>query len=139
MITTISRAHLAFLFNEIEKLGISGGQFQFLVGLSKMDGITQEELANSFHMNQSTIARALRRLEDAGMVKRTVDKNNRRKNIITLTEKGRSAVENINKKDKKWEEKISSISSDEKAKLKDMLRALAVEAALSMESLKTEK
>ncbi|MEN6552018.1 MAG: MarR family transcriptional regulator, partial [Methanobacterium sp.] len=105
LITTISRSHMAFLFTEIEKLGI-GGQFQFLMGLAREDGIIQEELAIRFHMNESTIARALRKLEDAGMVQRKVDENNRRRKIITVTEKGRAAVDAISEIDKKWEERV---------------------------------
>ncbi len=128
LINTISRAHTAFLFNEIEKFGITGGQFQFLMGLSREDGITQEELANSFHMNESTIARALRKLEDAGMVQRKVDENNRRRKIITVTKKGKNAVDNVRKADEKWEERIKSLSTDEKDKLKEILSALAIES-----------
>jgi len=128
LITTISRAHTAFLFHEIEKFGITGGQFQFLMGLAREDGITQEELANNFHMNESTIARALRKLEDANMVQREVDEANRRRKIITVTEKGRTAVETIRKADEKWEEKISSLSVNEKKELKEMLRALVIES-----------
>jgi DNA-binding MarR family transcriptional regulator len=128
LITAISRAHTAFLFNEIEKLGITGGQFQFLRGLSQRDGITQEELANNFHMNESTIARALRKLEDSGMVQREIDENNRRRKIITVTEKGRVSVDRIREMDEKWEKRFKSLSLDEKNKLKEMLRALAVES-----------
>ena len=127
LITTISRSHMAFLYSEIEKLGI-GGQFQFLMGLAREDGIIQEELANNFHMNESTIARALRKLEDAGMVQRKVDENNRRRKIITVTEKGRAAVDAIAKVDQKWEERVQSLSLDEKNKLKEMLQALAIES-----------
>jgi DNA-binding MarR family transcriptional regulator len=128
LITTVSRAHSAFLFREIEKFGITGGQFQFLMGLAREDSITQEELANSFHMNESTIARALRKLEDAGMVQRKVDENNRRRKIITVTEKGRTAVDTIRKMDEKWEERVKSLSPDEKNELKKILRTLAVES-----------
>jgi Transcriptional regulators len=127
LITTISRSHMAFLYSEIEKLGI-GGQFQFLMGLAREDGIIQEELANNFHMNESTIARALRKLEDAGMVQRKVDENNRRRKIITVTEKGRASVDAIAKIDQKWEERVQSLSLEEKNKLKEMLRILAVES-----------
>ncbi|MCZ3364537.1 MULTISPECIES: MarR family winged helix-turn-helix transcriptional regulator [Methanobacterium] len=127
LITTISRSHMAFLFSEIEKLGI-GGQFQFLMGLAREDGIIQEELASRFHLNESTIARALRKLEDAGMVQREVDENNRRRKIITVTEKGRAAVDAISEIDKKWEERVQSLSLDEKNKLKEMLQVLAVES-----------
>ena len=76
------------------------------MGLAREDGITQEELANNFHMNESTIARALRKLEDSGTVQRKVDNQNRRKKIITVTEKGKSIVNTIKKKDEKWEEQI---------------------------------
>ena len=117
-----------FLFHEIEKYGIHGGQFQFLRTLSKKDSISQEELANIYHNHESTIARALKKLEDAGMVARNVDENNRRKNIITITEKGRDIVDNIRLMDEKWESNIKSLDIDEKNKLKKLLKTLALEA-----------
>ncbi len=128
LINTVSRVHLAFLLGKIEELGITGGQFQFLSGLSRKDGITQEELSNRFHMNQSTIARALRKLEDAGMVQRTVDENNRRRNIITVTKKGQETVNEINKMEYEWENRFKSLSSEEKDQLKNLLRPMAIES-----------
>ena len=136
LITTISRAHSIYLFHEIEKLGITGGQFQFLMGLAREDSITQEELANNFYMNESTIARALRKLEDAGMVQRKVDENNRRRKIITVTKKGRTAVNKIRKKDEEWEERIKSLSAVEKNELKEMLRTLAMESMHLMQEFR---
>ncbi len=138
LITTISRAHSAFLIREIEVLGITMGQFQFLMGLAREDGITQEELANNFHMNESTIARALRKLEDSGTVKRKVDDNNRRKKIITVTEKGITIVDSIKKKDEEWEEMIRSLSDGQKHELKKLLRTLAVESGQLMKELKDQ-
>lgn len=135
LISTVSRAYLFFLFQEIEKYGIHGGQFQFLRSLSKKDSISQEELANIYHNHQSTIARALRKLEDADMVARNVDENNRRKNIITITEKGRNIVDNIQLMDEKWESNIKSLNIDEKNKLKELLKTLALEALENMETL----
>lgn len=137
LITAVSRAHVAFLFKEIKKFGITGGQFQFLMGLAREDGITQEELASNFHMNESTIARALRKLEDAGMVQREVDESNRRKKIITVTDKGRAAVDVIKKKDEMWEAEIQSLSPDEKNKLKEMLKALTFESVDLMRGVRT--
>ena len=87
-------------------------------------------------MNESTIARALRKLEDAGMVQREVDETNRRKKIITVTEKGRTAVETIGKADEKWEEQISSLSTAEKKELKEMLRTLVIESMQLMHEVR---
>ena len=132
LISTASRTYLFFLFNEIEKYGIHGGQFQFLRSLSKKDSISQEELANIYHNHQSTIARALRKLEDNGMISRKVDENNRRKNIITITAKGRNIVDKIQLMDEKWESNIKSLDVDEKNKLKELLKALTVESLGNM-------
>jgi DNA-binding MarR family transcriptional regulator len=128
LISSISRAHLRYLFTEIEKHGITGGQYQFLLGLSKQDGITQEELASNFHMNQSTIARALKKLEDAGMVLRKTDDTNRRKNIITVTDNGRRVTSKIQLTDEKWEENVHSLSKTEKSTFKKMLMKVLQES-----------
>ena len=134
LISTASRAYLFFLFQEIEKYGIHGGQFQFLRSLSKKDSISQEELANIYHNHQSTIARALRKLEDKGMISRKVDENNRRKNIITITSKGRNIVDNIQLMDEKWEGNIKSLDVDEKNKLKELLKSLTMESLENMKN-----
>ena len=68
------------------------------------------------------------------MVKRNVDENNRRKNIIIVTEKGRTTMDNIRLIEEKWESNIKSLNIDEKNKLKELLRSLALE---SLESMKT--
>lgn len=136
LISAISRAHLAYLFGEIEKLGITGGQYYFLNALIREDGIIQEELASNVHMNESTITRALKKLEDAGMVHREVDENNRRKKIITVTEKGRDAVDKIRKLDEEWDDKIRSLSPSEKTKLKETLRTLTLESLQMMHEIK---
>lgn len=133
LISSISRAHLRYLFREIENYGITGGQYQFLLGLSKQDGITQEELARNFHMNQSTIARALKKLEDAEMVIRKTDDNNRRRNIITVTDKGRKVTSKIQLADEKWEDGLVSLSNSEKTEFKEMLRKLLTESMDSMD------
>ena len=122
LISAISRAHLAYLFGEIEKLGITGGQYYFLNALIHEDGIIQEELASNVHMNESTITRALKKLEDAGMVHREVDENNRRRKIITVTEKGKDAVDKIRKLDEEWDDKIRSLSPSEKTRLKKNIK-----------------
>lgn len=100
------------------------------------DGIIQEELASNVHMNESTITRALKKLEDAGMVHREVDENNRRRKIITVTEKGRDAVDKIRKLDEEWDDKIRSLSPSEKTELKEILRTLTVESLQMMHEIR---
>lgn len=137
LMSTIGRTYLIFLSHEIDKYGIHAGQLQFLIGLSKKDSISQGELANTYHTHQSTVARDLKKLEDVGMISRKADENNRRKNVITITPKGRNTVDNIRLMDEKWENDIKSIESltvDEKNKLKEFLRNFALEAVENIEN-----
>jgi DNA-binding MarR family transcriptional regulator len=70
------------------------------------------------------------------MVKRNVDENNRRKNIITVTGKGRTTVDNIRLIEEKWESNIKSLNIDEKNKLKELLRSLALESLENMKNIR---
>ena len=70
------------------------------------------------------------------MVARKVDENNRRKNVITITEKGRDIVDNIQLMDEKWESNLKSLDIDEKNKLKEMLTDLALEALDNMKNIR---
>lgn len=136
LMSTIGRTYLISLSQEIEKYGIHGGQYQFLVGLSKKDNVSQEDLANIYHTHQSTVARDLKKLEDIGMISRRADENNRRKNLITITLKGKNTVDKVQLMDEKWENSIKSINSltiDEKNKLRELLKNVALE---SVENIK---
>lgn len=50
--------------------------------------LTVSELAERIHAKSSAVSRTLKSLEDAGLVERTVNKNDRRNTYVTLTEKG---------------------------------------------------
>lgn len=70
------------------------------------------------------------------MVHRKVDENNRRRKIITVTEKGRDVVDKIRKLDEEWDNKIRLLSSNEKIKLKETLRTLTLESLQMMHEIK---
>ncbi len=52
------------------------------------DGQRQQDLAISTIKDKGTVARSLKQLETAGIIKRTVDPEDRRQKRIHLTEKG---------------------------------------------------
>lgn len=57
------------------------------------DNLIQEDLAKLFRRNESTITRTLRKL----------DENNRRKNLVYLTNNGIELVNQMKEADEKWE------------------------------------
>ena len=56
-----------------------------IADLVEQDGLRQQDLAISTIKDKATIARAVKQLETAGMLRREVDPTDRRQKIITLT------------------------------------------------------
>ena len=70
-------------------------------------------------MNDGTIAKALRKLEDKNMIQRSPNPDNRRQNLISLTDTGLNIAEEINNLDDKWEKDVFEVrTSDEIIDLK---------------------
>jgi DNA-binding MarR family transcriptional regulator len=99
---TNPRQHLIFLTNrvgrqlarlmlermEFEKFRPQGTHMGLLSDIVLADGQRQQDLAISTIKDKGTVARSLKQLETAGIIKRTVDPEDRRQKRIHLTEKG---------------------------------------------------
>ncbi len=70
-------------------LGFSPGQFPVLLALWEEDGLTQRQLLDRLEVEQATLANTLARMERDGLIARSPHPNDRRAQIIALTERGR--------------------------------------------------
>jgi DNA-binding MarR family transcriptional regulator len=70
-------------------LGFSPGQFPVLLALWDEDGLTQRQLLDRLEVEQATLANTLSRMERDGLIARSPHPNDRRAQIIALTERGR--------------------------------------------------
>lgn len=70
-------------------LGFSPGQFPVLLALWEEDGLTQRQLLDRLEVEQATLANTLTRMERDGLIARSPHPNDRRAQIIALTERGR--------------------------------------------------
>ena len=67
-------------------------------------------MAEALHLNESTIARNLKKLEDKGFIERIKDK---RKKIIKITPKGGKIAQKVMDLDEMWDKKLKSNLTDE--------------------------
>ena len=101
----------ALLSNEkVKDENLSFGLYPLLIKIYNNEDIIQEQLAQSFHLNESTITRNLKKLEDKGFIKRIPDKRTKR---IEVTEKGAKTARKVMDYDEEWDEKIKEIIGDE--------------------------
>lgn len=124
-ISIIYREHAKFLNEKVKDEDLSFGLYPLLIKIYNSNGIIQEELAQSFHLNESTITRNLKKLEDKGFIKRIPDKRTKR---IEITEKGSKTAKKVMDYDDKWDEKIKEmIGNEEYENYKKTLKKIAEE------------
>lgn len=83
--------HLA-LWNREVSLEVSSVQFAALSVLERRPGIGQVDLGAELDLDRSTIADLVERMTRNGLVAREQSTEDRRRKVLTLTERGRSTV-----------------------------------------------
>lgn len=70
-------------------------QFAALVRLHQMGDLSQNHLGRLTAMDPATIQGVIRRLADRGLIERQPDTNDRRRMVLSLSDKGRALVEGL--------------------------------------------
>lgn len=83
-----ARKHLLQPYFSQIGLAFGQGHARILDALMKKDHVTQKELADTCHMDVTTMSRSLDRLEEAGFLERRRDPGNRRSFLVCLTQSG---------------------------------------------------
>jgi DNA-binding MarR family transcriptional regulator len=92
-IFALARAHRGLAGAMLRDLGLHPGQELLLMQLMERDGQTQSELLASVGLDHSTVSKALRRMQDAGLLRREAAAHDRRVQQVFLTDKGRGMRE----------------------------------------------
>lgn len=85
----ITREYQPFL----DKLGITYPQYLVLMILWEEDGLPVNDIAKKLILNTNTITPLLKRMEQEGLLKRQRSKEDERKVLVHLTEKGKQMQE----------------------------------------------
>jgi DNA-binding MarR family transcriptional regulator len=126
VVSLISRSKSIFLNDRLRPMGLSAGQFPVLMLLAREQNIMQDTLVRHYHLDKGTIARAVKKLEGAGYIRRITDPGNRRAVRLFLTGKGDHAVPFLQAIDQEWESQVSSgLSTGEMTTLHCLIRRVA--------------
>lgn len=106
-VNQLYRQGIVFLGKEYKEYNIGAGQYQFLVYLYMMDGLTHDELTYKIGVDKAATTRAIVKLEESGYIKRVQDVNDKRKYYIFLTDYAKEKRVEIINKSKKWEIEIT--------------------------------
>ncbi len=109
-ISIINRKHAQYINQKVKDEHITYGLYPILIEIYRHEPMIQEKIAEHFQLNESTVTRNLKKLEDKNLIKRTP---NERKKIITTTEKGKKTAEKVMGYDEEWDEKIQEMLDTE--------------------------
>lgn len=126
LITMIARSQTIYLNHRLGNLGINATQMHLLFEISYHNDLNQEKIANRCNINKGAVARSIKKLEEGGFVTRQIDENNRRQNIVTLTQKGKKTLDESIKLLNEWENKVYEENIIEKTTLQEALKEITV-------------
>jgi MarR family transcriptional regulator, lower aerobic nicotinate degradation pathway regulator len=106
--------------------GLRSYHYRLLAALEEWGPIGQADLGRSTSVDRSDLVTWLGQLERLGLIERTVNPNNRRRNIVAITAAGRKQLRALdNVIDDIQERVLTPLSQNERRQLIKLLRKLA--------------
>lgn len=135
-ISDINKSSCIYFNKEFGKIGIGAGEYIFLLNLYKHDGITQEELTEKVKLDKATTARAIKKLENKGYVKRVKKESDRRAYKLKITDKAEQIREKVYLIMYEWETKVRKcFTNEESQELMILLNKLSKSALITKEDI----
>ncbi len=137
-ISVLYRLGQSYFDYRFEKLGIGCGNYAFLLNLFRREGVSQDMLSKTIHVDKTTTTRALDKLEDLGYIIRLSEPADKRAHRIYLTEQARGLEAEIREVLKDWATILTEGFSQEEKDIAYQLLNRMAENALGARSLKSE-
>jgi len=91
----LGRSHRALASQLLREIGLFPGQEILLFQLWDQDAQSQNSLGRALRLDHSTVAKSVKRLEEAGLVSRSRSKKDGRVTLVSLTDAGRALQEHV--------------------------------------------
>ena len=132
-LAAIARYGHAYAHHDLRGIRVSGSEHAIIMYLASRACVNQEAIAEFLMLDKGSVARALLKLEGKNLVARTVNPENRREKIVSLTEHGQAIVAEVVNTALAWEsELLEGLSPQERElfyRLSEKIAALKAEDA----------
>lgn len=107
-------------------VGIGFSEQLVIMYLSAFGTANQRMIASHYGLDQGAIAKTTRKLEEKGLVRRTVSDADRREKHLELTEAGEGVIESMSTAYRVWDEAVlADVSAQDRALFEDILGRMA--------------
>ena len=109
--------------------GITGRQLAVLIAIDSQAPLSQQEVAHRLGVDRTTMVLLIDELENKRLVQRRRDQDDRRKNVVVLTDAGRTTLREASRASDEAERLfLGPLSAGEAGQLRQALRAIAFPA-----------
>lgn len=108
MIRRVHQIAVALFIEETGKLGVTNRQYGILFVLKHRPGIDQISVANLLGLDRSTTGMVLKKLEEDGLVVRSVGAHDRRRHSLQLTRSGEKLLSQLAEPARKAQARVLS-------------------------------
>lgn len=95
LISVLYRKGYIYKNVHFRKINITGAEQPFLCVLYLYNGVTQDFLSKYLSVDKASTTRVVKSLIDKGLVEKVKNENDKRENVIFLTDKGQSIKDDV--------------------------------------------
>jgi DNA-binding MarR family transcriptional regulator len=117
MIRRVHQIAVALFIEETGKLGVTNRQYGILFVLNHRPGIDQISVANLLGLDRSTTGMVLKKLEQDGLVVRSIGAHDRRRHSLRLTRAGEKLLSELAEPARKAKDRVLSAFTPREKKL----------------------
>lgn len=128
----IGKYHFRFIDQRMEALGISGPLGFYLMEIDKSHSIKQNQMIGNTPYHKSHATRMLCRLQELGLVEKSVDSDDQRGYIITITDKGHEIAMKAKSVHEEWDHLVDETLTKEEY---DIMTELMKKTYLHLKSI----
>lgn len=124
-ISILRKYFVSYCSEKINELGITYGQLFVLIYINKKNECSPKEITEHLKLDASQLNRTLAKLIEKNLIVQRKSDNDKRINIVNLTDNGRQLVEESHKLFYTWDKKVlSQIDDDIRQELMDLMKKL---------------
>lgn len=128
-ISIIDRYSQMYIERAYRDSDLGQGQIYLLLTLFQQDGVSQDALSKQLKLDKTTVTRAMKKLEESGYITRVPSSEDRRINLVYLTDKANGIHQEILSTMLQWTDILSEgFALEEKELFLNMLQRTAVNA-----------
>ena len=123
-----------FFEKRLREFDLTFGEQVIIMFLSRNEEVNQDAISKRYMIDKGMVAKTLNKLETKGFILREQNPDNKRENIISLTEKGADILNNIKRISDEWNEILyEEMSEEEIAFMKKLTNKMVENIASHMD------